>query len=312
MADARDQNQNDPAPEWASFFSSAERWDAFDSAVRAYFKSRGEKVMISDGAVKLLSAAKGQGVYGLQNLAQACAMLPQEQWGELIGRHFALALDSSTGAKAMEPTDFASVRDNLCVRLWAQDVSDIREMGVWREDVPGLLSVLTMDTETAVRTVPRSEVDSWGLSDDEVFAAAISNIERLAPVSPRPIDLGEGQTIYDVSGDSFFTSSWALRIDELEELHGEHGVFFAVPTRHVLLAIPFRDMGSLKAIASLMQGATGFHRDGPGSICPWVYWRKDGRTFAMPYEIDGDRMSVSPPEEFAEYLNGLHGGDDQP
>lgn len=303
---------DDPAPDWASFLGTAERWDAFDSAVRSVLRSMGHKAMISDGVLRIVghdaSSASNQPEFGLTNIAQACAQSPESHWPSLIERHFQLALKMLNAPPERTVKNFAAIRDALCVRLWADTDDDTtRDISVWRSDLPGLRTTLMVDRPDFTQTLRPDDVHSLGVPPGELFAIALSNLDRLAPVRLESNDLGQGQSIHELFGESFFAASWALRIEERPQFFGPHGVFFAVPTRHRLLAMPFVDLQSLQAVAMLMHAATGMHRDGPGSITPAVLWKNPRATLEIPYSFGDNRLEITPPDQLVELMEKLGG-----
>lgn len=298
----------DPAPEWASFFGTAERWDAFDSEVRASLKRLGYKAFISETTLRIVGPnAPSESTFGLLNLAQTCGQSPRQDWSKIIDSHFANMVRALDRSKSDFVPAFESVRESICVRLWDEADVPVRDVSICRTDLPGLLSVIVLDSPESIQTVRRDVAASWGVGDEELFAIAMANLERLAPVQRQEVDVGGGQRIIELFGESFFSASWALRIDETPEVFGPHGVFFATPTRHRLLTMPFTDLQSLQAMAMLMHAATGMAQAGPGTISPRVYWRSTRGVVEIPYAFGENRLDITPPDLLVELMEKLGG-----
>jgi hypothetical protein len=310
-----------PLPAWASFFGTAERYERFEAGVRRYFLARGQRAVIQEGLLRVVDVSGGrpsakEGQLGLGNVAQVCAQSDESEWGTIIARHFDGVEKAMSERRGLEGVAYEDVAHRLCVRLWERDDLKVGREAVTREDLPGILSTLCLDEPESIRTVPADEVAHWGMSHGALIDAALKNLERLAPLNKRAIHLGEGARLHVLGGDSFFTCAWAVRLDELDETVGEHGTLFSVPTRHMVLALPFEGVATLRHLGDLVQATRGMERDGPGSLSPRVFWRPPGedaraRTMEIPYTLGENALNVSPPPEFVEYLNNLTDGGEE-
>ncbi|MBY0310874.1 MAG: hypothetical protein K2W85_02270 [Phycisphaerales bacterium] len=302
-------------PEWAPYFQTAERYERFDGLIREYFRRRNRRALIVDGMLKVAKAPNArvedqddfEGEFGLGNLSQVCAQAPIEQWGEIIARHFDGVMRISSANKDAPAPRLDEVREKLCIRLWDMTTELVRAHAVWREQIPGLASVICVDEPESIRTLRAEDAEGWGLESDELFRIALENLQDLAPVETASHDLPDGMKLHEIFGDSFFSATWILRDDVFDRVAGKLGVFFAVPTRHRILAMPFDNPESLKTLSNLMLIATGMERDGPGSISPRVYWRHEGRTLEIEYSISESTLNVRPPESLVRMLEELGG-----
>jgi hypothetical protein len=316
-------------PDWAMPLGTAERLTRFEYEVLGFFASQGMEVTLHDGVVTPAGATAKQmreQQWGLSNLLQACAKGPEGRWPELVRTHFTTLLNAQRAAHEteIESIDFNTVADRLVVRLWEQEAlggatgagggAAIARM-VTREDIPGLLTVLSMDMPQAVRTVPTAEADLWGRSREELFTRAIANIESLTDPKIEAHEIGDGGTVVSVLGESHFIASLALTIERFGELIGKHGVFIGLPTRHVMLAAPFGGIDALRSLQHLIMITQRWYGDGPGSLSPRVWWCRieDGAPVwrEIRCEVEDQTLNVTPPEELAELLERLSGGRDE-
>lgn len=313
-------------PEWALPLETVERLSRFEDDVLGFFASQGMEVTLQDGVVTPTGAtarSMREQQWGLANLLQVCAHGAEGKWPELVRSHFTILLNAQRAAQEteIESIDYSSVADRLVVRLWEQEAlggatgaggsAAIARM-VTREDIPGLLTVLSMDMPQAVRTVPTTEADLWGRSRDELFERAIANLERLTDPKIEAHEIGDGGTVVSMLGESHFIASLALTIERFPELIGKHGVFIGLPTRHVMLAAPFGGLDALRSLQHLILITQRWYGDGPGSLSPRVWWCRveDGSPVwrEIKCEVDGQMLNVTPPEEMVELMNELGGG----
>lgn len=314
-------------PEWAAPLGSAERLEAFESEILGFFAAKGLEVTMADGVVTPTGAAAGsmrQQQWGLGNLLQTCARASPSAWGEIVRSHFTTLLNAQRAAQEteIESIDYRAIRSRLAVRLWeAEALGSATGAGggaaigrmVTREDIPGLLTVLSMDMPQMVRTVPAPEADLWGKSRDELFAQAIANLKGQTDPKIEAHEIGDGGIVVSVIGESHFIASLALTIERFPELVGRHGSFVGLPTRHVMLVSPFGGLDALKSLQHLMGITRKWHGDGPGSLSGRVWWYRPGAAgrspdwFEVPFEVEGQTLNVSPPPELVELMEDLAG-----
>lgn len=288
----------DKGPEWAPFFS-AEQGRDFVAAVEGDLRGRGLQIQVGDGYVDV----EGGGRMGFSNLAQVCNQAERSDWPSLISRHFDAILTKPDDTEFRGNLDAA--RPLLKPRIYnTGDLPDDAEIVVSQIGA-GLLSVLTYDLPTSVRTVHREDAASWPAPVDELFGIAVGNLES-APDRPErtEVPFDGGGVIGVLHGDSFFVASEIVR---LKEHLGDapNGSLVAVPNRHVLLFHPLRDLSAVAAVQFMIQMAIQFYREGPGSISPNLYWWHDGALTDLPYGTDRKGIQFIPPDAFVNVLNGL-------
>ena len=298
-------------PAWAEPLGTAARLDRFERAVLADLRGRQIAATPREGVVVPEGVWEGH-AWGLANLARLCAAVPEGGWASVIAHHFDLTLRvaEQEGRLGRELRDYASARKRLVPRLWEEDAcGPLLDHAVCRRDLPGLVTVLSIDLPDSIRAVTPEMLAGWGVGEDQAFARAFDNLEPLAQPRVTPVELGDGQRIFEVRGSSYYTASMALRLDAMPRLVGAHGAFIAIPTRHTLLSLPFTGAGTMEKLHVLLRVARAAERQGPGSLSHRVFWHHADRWHEVTFEVAPGSITLMPPVELLEYLRGL---DDPP
>jgi hypothetical protein len=66
-----------------------------------------------------------------------------------------------------------------------------------------------------------------------------------------------------------------------------------------------QNIGAMEAAGAMLQVIVGMHRDGPGSISPYLYWYHDRDFTVLPYELEDQSLKFVPPDDFAELIDEL-------
>ncbi|HLY75767.1 MAG TPA: hypothetical protein VKU80_16740, partial [Planctomycetota bacterium] len=264
---------------------------------------------MGDGTVSVALPGGEASDYGLLNLAQTCHATARADWASTIREHFDNAFRSSRDAQEIDARagDLDNVRPWLKVRLYHIDyLSQMGDSGlIHRQPADGLIETLVYDLPGSVRTVPPDHARGWGLSEEELFRLGLANVraERPEPVR-QTFDVGKGAVIQALVGDSFFTASHVLFLEEHLGGSPEFGALVAVPHRHAALFYPITNLGVLSAVNSMIPIAFGMYQEGPGSLSSGIYWWRAGRLRLLPTRVTSQSITFSPPDEFVlEVLN---------
>jgi hypothetical protein len=297
-------------PAWAAFFTR-EQFETFVNALGAYFQQRHRsKIKFADPNAPRMSVTGGSfppGHYGVMNLAQVCNQVPGDEWPQRIADHFdALALAAKDHEQFnARAAAFEQVKELIAVRL-GDEASLPSDKLLFRRDLPGTISYLVFDLPHSVESVPRETPERWGKSVDELFALGLANVKSSARPDVEQVEIQPGVSFTAYSGESFFTASFALLLDDLPGATGEHGTLVAVPHRHMLLFHRIDDAdGAIRAVQHLGVLAVNLDEQGPGSISPNLYWYRAGTFTNLPFRIEGEDFVFRPPEEFMEMLESL-------
>jgi len=300
----------DDVPDWAKFFAP-EDYRAFLEALSLELDRRAVRFELGDGTVHVAPPGGEESDYSLLNLAQTCHATSRAEWPSTIREHFDNAFRSSRDAQEIDAKagTLDNVREWLKVRLYHTDY--LSQMGgsglVHRQPAEGLIETLVYDLPGSVRTVPPDHVRSWGLPEDDLFRLGLANVrsERPGPLV-QSFDVGKGAVIRALVGDSFFTASHILFLEEHLGGTPEFGALVAVPHRHAALFYPISDLGVMAAVNSMIPIAFGMYQEGPGSLSPGIYWWRPGRLRLLPTKVTAQSITFSPPDDFvAEVLDRL-------
>jgi len=300
----------DDVPEWAKFFPPQD-YRAFLGAVDEELSRRGLSYEFGDGTVHVRPDGGEAADYGLLNLAQTCHAAGRSEWSSTIREHFDNAFRSSRDSEELDAKSgsLEAVRPFLKVRLYHTDYLD--QMGgvgiVHRVPAEGLIETLVYDLPGSVRTVPPDHVKKWGTETDELFRIGLANVKAEPPPVRQTFDIGKGAVIQALVGDSFFTASHALFLEDHLEPPSRFGALLAVPHRHAVLFHPIEDMKVIGAVNSMIPIAFGMYQEGPGSLSPGLYWWKPpGALTLLPTKVSAQSISFSPPDNFVkEVLNSV-------
>jgi hypothetical protein len=169
---------------------------------------------------------------------------------------------------------------------------------VHRVPAEGLIETLVYDLPGSVRTVPPDHVRKWGMSPEELFRLGLANVKAEPPPAKQIFDVGKGAAIQALVGDSFFTASHALFLEEHLAPPPPFGALVAVPHRHAVLYHPIENMRVIGAVNSMIPIAFGMYQEGPGSLSPGLYWWREGSLTLLPSKVSAQSISFSPPDVF--------------
>lgn len=298
----------DDVPDWAKFFGPGEYRD-FLAAVDEEMRRRAMPFEFGDGTVHVSPPGGEKADYGLLNLAQTCHATARSEWAPTIREHFDNAFRSSRDSEELDAKagTLDAVRSHLKVRLYHTDYRD--QMGggglIHREPAEGLIETLVYDLPGSVRTVPPDHAARWGVPEEELFRIGLGNVKaEQPPPVVQTFDVGKGAAIRALVGDSFFTASHALFLEDHLDGPTPFGAVIAVPHRHAVLFHAIADMRVIPAVNSMIPIAFGMYQEGPGSLSPGLYWWRPGTLTALPSKVTAQSISFSPPATFVdEVLN---------
>jgi hypothetical protein len=306
----------DDVPDWAKFFS-LEDYRAFLGAVDEEMRRRQLPFEFGDGTVRVSPPGEEDADYGLLNLAQTCHAAGRNEWPTTIREHFDNAFRSSRDSQELDAKSdrLEAVRGSLKVRLYHTDYLD--QMGdgglVHRVPAEGLIETLVYDLPGSVRTVPPDHVRKWGLPTDELFRIGLDNVRAEPAPARQTFDVGKGALIQALVGDSFFTASHVLFLDQHLGPPSAFGALVALPHRHAVLFHPIENMRVIGAVNSMIPIAFGMYQEGPGSLSPGLYWWRSGTLTLLPTKVSAQSITFSPPDAFVkEVLDRVPEPDENP
>ena len=244
---------------------------------------------------------------GLMNLAQKCHIAAPEDWPAIVSEHLGSVLDGAT-----EPDmTWEAVKDILKVRIYPDDYgaglpASAGPLLISKAVAPGAVAALAVDYPKTVASVPPGAVDDWGKPIDGLFEIGMANVRANDRPSVQRQEVDGGGKITILIGDSFFTATWALMLDQFVTGESPNGEIVAIPNRHIVGFMQIKDLSIVEGITGIIAFANHFYQQGPGPITRNIYWRHEGKLTLLPTVVEGTTVRFSPPAEFVEMLNRLH------
>lgn len=258
--------------EHLTYFTVSEA-DAFRRLVAQSFVRAGRDVDVYPDRLE----DRGGTVFQLWNIGELCRGEVPAAWPSLIDEHVRLV---TTPAQHLEDLSPEQVGAGLYLRLVeALAVPDPDLLGYARVVAPGLLEVLSVDLPDSVATPSREELAARG-PIGELVALGRENLRSLLTsdaVRAEPVEIGGRTRFTSVTGDSVFTASLALLLDEtVARFTGEddwgRGFLVAIPSRHRLCYRPIDTSDAAPALEHMIEAALRGFGSEPGSLSPDVYW----------------------------------------
>lgn len=234
------------------------------------------------------------GVFGLVNLAQELAAIPESEWTERVAERLAML-----GAISPDfPPDYEQAGPNLRVRLSA----DGSEPGwaAYRRICDGLDEVLMMRNDVGCITVSPAQIESWGVSADRAFKEARQQTIWDEPRERKILARGDSRIVWVRA--NFFASSVLLALDHLLSRKNRFGAVAMAPCRDALIYTEVSDARITASVAGLIEIGSQWFVDGPGSISPEVFWYQRDGTISRLVKTVGREFVPCWGPEFSEVL----------
>ncbi|HSA52368.1 MAG TPA: hypothetical protein VLH10_19960 [Yinghuangia sp.] len=310
----RREPKRDPrdAPRDAAFeFLSEDEGRRLRGLTREAFAERGLEVTVF--ADHMTDSANRH--YNLYNLAASCHNdeRGRRAWESLIHDHVDKLVRAMEAPSAVETLPADELWARLYPRLTAADnLPDDPGFGYAIVPAPGLRQVLALDLPESVQTLPIDALTRLG-DLAELRLRAMNNLRALPIEDHDIVKQDDGAQFRMVMGDSFFTSSRVLVLDELAEritgkAVGPYGALVAMPYRHLLAFHPIAGPDVLPSLNALATFAAYRYEEAPGPVSPYVYWWRAGRLVQLS-ERSEDGLAIVVGPEFQEVLERLLGDD---
>lgn len=249
--------------------------------------------------------------YNLYNLAAGCHNdeRGQRAWPALIHDHVDKLVRAMEAPSALETLPSDELWARLYPRVTAdENLPDDPGFAYAPRPAPGLREVLALDLPESVQTLPGHALS--GIGDlAELRLRAMNNLRAL-PIEDHDIVKHDDGTMFRiVGGDSFFTASRVLVLDDVAEKVtgariGPDGALVAIPFRHLLAFSPITGPEVVPTLNALAAFAAHRHEEAPGPVSPYVYWWRRGRLTQLS-ERTADGLAIVVGEEFQEVLERM-------
>ncbi len=253
------------------------------------------------GAVECVDPEGREHVIGLENLYRRARRAERATWPALI-TEFLNLVDPEQYDNL--PTNLADVADRLRLRL-GRPLGHSDGPEVWAQPLPGtpLVLNLVVDYPQSMFYVTMAMVQESGHPCEEWLELALANLQAQTPEECFQILHDESGLRQCTVGDAY-DSSRALLLDSLLPETSAEGHFIAIPGRDELLVLPVTGP-ALGFVPLLKSVAEQSFRTAPYAISDEVFWIRAGQWHLFPIELQGDRVTAQPPQEFLEILERL-------
>lgn len=207
----------------------------------------------------------------LDNLVRSVAPEARENWPEMTA-HFVAAMLMPPVLDAPWET---IVTQLVLTMAQPEDLSqEIVKQLYTREDIPGVLSVVAVDSPQAVDMLPRNAQYPDALT---VYRYAASNME----MRPREIErksLSGGNTLFVIRHD---VCAPALLIEPGLTLGYEHipplGLIIGIPCKGVAVALPVMGVATVQGLGPFVQLVHNIFKEESRPLTPNLYWWCEGK-----------------------------------
>jgi hypothetical protein len=136
-----------------------------------------------------------------------------------------------------------SARQYLTIRIFSNKLFDdsIKNNLIYQNDFDGLISVLTLNLDEAVRSINRMEIEHWHLNDDQLFEMAKEQTKKnVIGLSFESIEVDKSMTYYFAYDEQNYFINSLLYYPDLLTIYDKckNGVIIGVPSRHVCTIMP--------------------------------------------------------------------------
>jgi hypothetical protein len=305
----RDGRDTPRDPEFSYF--SVDEGLRFRSHVREAFAEHGLEVTMYADTV----ADDSDRQFGLGNLAAVCHNDARgaRAWPQLAREHVGMVLRTMDGPPPLETLPAEQILAQLYPRVITEDMIEPVTFRHARPVAPGLQEVIALDLPESVMMLPDDALTPLGDFRD-VRTHALRNLRALPVESHEVLKGADGMRFDVVMGDSFFTASRVLVLDELvHRITGRalsaDGALVAMPFRHQLAFHAIRGADIILALNGMAAFAAAGFEDAVGPVSPNVFWWHAGSLTQLSRR-DEEGLQIVVGEDFQELLERLIGDED--
>jgi hypothetical protein len=285
--------------------------ERFDRLVKEYFASiNKEYTLKADGEMLNTNILGSDYDLGLVNLRQICFTEPHENWEAIIKDHFESLTDgiefSTNFQKRID--DFDYIKKYLAVRIYPFDYGnqEMHENIIRREDFAATYTALVYNFPKTITTVSKKDAVAWDKTNEELFAIAIENTQKLSVPRLERVDNEKIKNVYSFEENSTFVSSNILWLPKFPEVIGNFGTVACIPHATALYAHPAENLDTLTTLNNLLHVTRSLFDKSPRPISPHVYWIfKDENIPLMVQTNEKGELSVEIPPRISALMEEM-------
>ncbi len=267
-----------------------------------YFEEKDHSLTtIAEGNLIVLDAAEKMDI-SLDNLIKRLSNQAEDSWKQDIFTYFDQLLEHTNTEELF--SNFELAKEYLTLRLYGDQIDTHSEQDalVFRQDLAGTYSVLSLDLPSKFQVILKSEIENWSVDEKTLFHIALKNANQQTVQTAH--GFWEETEILAIVSNEYA----AIKLLELEENFsdsvGEHGALIAVPTKGTAFIHPMRsfDTNLNEALSLMIKQANLIYESDPGPITRNLYWYHQGQFHAFSMQMKEEGLSYQLPEELQDYL----------
>ncbi len=242
-------------------------------------KERGlEPIFDYENAMVWFKENDGVMMYG--NILKTCAMLPENQWENIIESFVNDCFSSIRQIERAQKllSSYAYVKRKIFPRIHSaqENENDEYKGTLHREDIPGLLTVLYVREDRFNFGLSKDIVQKWNVHEDNIFAHAIKNLKRQGRLRFQKLELKDGKKVYLSESAIGYNSSHVLILETYAKYFGNYGVFYSLPVRDSLLLFPCSSADDIDNLWQFQFFTLKLYEAFPYPITQAIYWFYNG------------------------------------
>ncbi|NRB54160.1 MAG: hypothetical protein HRU41_41315 [Saprospiraceae bacterium] len=257
---------------------------------------------ITEGSLIVLDEQEKMDI-SLDNLIKRLSNNAEEGWKQDIYTYFDQLLEHTNTEELF--ANFELAKEYLTLRLYGDQIDTHSEQDalVFRQDLAGTYSVLSLDLPTKFQVILKSEIENWSVDEETLFQIALQNANQQA------VETAHGYWEETEILAVFSNEYAAIKLLELEQNFedsvGEHGALAAVPTKGTVFIHPMRslDTNLNEALSLIIRQGNLIYESDPGPITRNLYWYHQGQFYAFNMQMKEEGLSYQLPTALEDYLD---------
>jgi hypothetical protein len=286
----------DTVPQWAKFFS-LEEFNSFIEQVESYFGDAKQELNVEEGTISAIGKKWPKGKMGLHNISRFCKENEPKNWKILIQNHFdrmaELTKEDETLKKIVN--DFDKVSKHLALRIYPVEVVHKSfTTAIYREDIPGLATVLMFDLPNTVKNVDKELTKKWKKTDAELFEIGMKNVMKNNKFQTQKSKV-QDMTVSVICAENSYSNIAALDPAMMKKCTGPMGAIVSLPHRDAAFVYPIESADVLKDLMNITKIATSMFTSEVGPVTDKIYWYYNKKYTLIPYGFKDKTLTLEMP-----------------
>ena len=243
----------------------------------------------------------------LDNLIKRLSFQEEGVWKDDIYTYFDQLFEQTNTEELF--ANFQVAKEYLTLRLYGDQIDTHTEQDtlVFRQDLAGTYSVLSLDLPSKFQVILKSEIDHWPIDEATLFEIALENINRQSVETAH--GYWEETEILAVISNEYA----AIKLLDIEsnfsESIGTHGALIAAPTKGTAFIHPIRTLntGLKEAMNLVIKQSNLIYESDPGPITRNLYWFYEGNFHPFILSITDEALTYQMPPDLERYLQDQNG-----